>query len=123
MMPENQADAPLQTKEQLLAEIAELEQTKNQLSAYGVRIMRRGCLSLLLLTGSAAGVWLVPHPMPWWQVLLFVAALIAGADLFLHLAPKPKKSAEQIKQETARIQEITFQIKEKKEQLARLKKS
>jgi hypothetical protein len=42
--------------------------------------MRRGCLSWLLLTGSAAGVWLAPHPMPWWQVLLFVAAIIAGAQ-------------------------------------------
>jgi hypothetical protein len=103
-------------------EIAELEKTRKQLFADTMRGCGLFFLATVLLTFSAALVWLLPRPIPPWIILMVLAMMGIGVYIIVAPSKRKRKSAEEIKRENALLREIAENIEEKKRELAGLEK-
>ncbi|MGB7538826.1 MAG: hypothetical protein WBM17_09820 [Anaerolineales bacterium] len=122
MEPEKSTQSPEQSISQLKAEIYELEKTRIQLTTGPTRVLRLGCLSVILMSAAAAGFWIIPRPIPLAYTLVLLAVGTAGFLCMLKLTKEKRKSKEEVTRETTLLYDVQKQIKEKRKQLSRLEK-
>ncbi|MGB7538397.1 MAG: hypothetical protein WBM17_07645 [Anaerolineales bacterium] len=122
MEPNKSSLSSEQKIQQLQSEINELEKTRLQLIAGPSRVLRNGCLSVVLMGAAAASVWILPRPIPLAYMLVIIAVGAAGFILAMRLAQEKRKSKEEVERDTTLISEIQIKIKEKSKQLVELKK-
>jgi hypothetical protein len=106
----------------LRSEIEELEIRRKSLLSFANRVLRNGCLSVLLMGAAAAAVWMVPRPIPLGYLVVILAIGGTGFYFATKITREKKKSNEEVRRETALIYEIQDQIKAKRIQLAELEK-
>ena len=106
---------------QLEQEIAELERTTKKMGMNSMRVLGMGCSSVSLLTISALGFWLLPHPI---QIGYFLVLIIIGLiGIFIAFRFISKKTKESLSKDNEQLKEIVAQLNEKREKLKKLKQA